>query len=164
MPLGQSLTEFIENSSDFREIKRALAVKMLLEGYKHAAIQSLVNVSSGFINKWKQAFFQGGVEGLKLAYKRSQDFLEPEHRQEVIEWLKTKATWNLSELEYEIANKYGDIFQSKQSYYELFDEAKINWKKTQTQNPKHDPELVASKKKKFVPYCQRDVVKLRRES
>ena len=74
----RSLTEFIENSLDFREIKRALAVKMLLEGYKHAAIQSVLGVSSGFISKWKQAFFQGGVEGLKLASKGSQGFLEPE--------------------------------------------------------------------------------------
>ena len=38
---------------------------------------------------------------------------------------------------------------SKQSYYDLFDAASISWKKTQANNPKHDPELVASKKKEI---------------
>ncbi len=48
---------------------------MVLEGYKHKAIQSILGVSSGFISKWKKAFFKQGVEGLKLAYKGSQEFL-----------------------------------------------------------------------------------------
>jgi putative transposase len=37
-------------------------------------------------------------------------------------------------------------FSSKQSYYDLFDAVTISWKKSQVNNPKHDPELVASKK------------------
>ncbi|MGH2415701.1 MAG: winged helix-turn-helix domain-containing protein, partial [Microcystaceae cyanobacterium] len=45
--------------------------------------------------------------------------------------------------------KYGVVFESKQSYYDLFDVARISWKKTQAHNPKHDEELVASKKKEL---------------
>jgi hypothetical protein len=37
------------------------------------------------------------------------------------------------------------IYKSKQSYYELFDRAKISWKKTQKTNPKFDKELVKKK-------------------
>ena len=132
----RSLSEFIENSQDKREVQRAIAVKMLLEGYKHEAIESILGVSSGFISKWKKAFFKQGVEGLKLAYKGSQGLLNVQQRASVIEWLKTNDKWNLSELEYEIASKYGVVFQSKQSYYELFDAARISWKKTQARNPK----------------------------
>lgn len=66
---------------DKREVKRALAVKMLLCGYKHEAIMPILGVSSGFISKWKKAFFQNGIEGLKLAYKGSQGFLNQEQRE-----------------------------------------------------------------------------------
>ncbi len=38
-------------------------------------------------------------------------------------------------------------FSSKQSYYDLFDAVTISWKKSQVNNPKHDPEFVASKKR-----------------
>lgn len=42
----RSLSEFIENSQDKREIQRALAVKMLLEGYTHVAIQLEFSLNS----------------------------------------------------------------------------------------------------------------------
>lgn len=160
----RSLTEFIENSQDKREVKRAVAVKMLLSGYKHEAIMPILGVSSGFISKWKKAFFQNGIEGLKLAHKGSKGFLNLQQRLEVIEWLKTKNRWTLNELEYQIASKYGVVFESKQSYYDFFNEARISWKKTQADNPKHDPELVASKKKKFVHSWKHDETKLSLEN
>lgn len=160
----RSLSDFIENSQDKREVQRAIAVKMLLEGYTHVAIESILGVSSGFISKWKKAFFTSGIEGLKLGYKGSQGFLTPQQRASIIEWLKIKDKWNVSELEYEIASKYGVVFESKQSYYDLFDAARISWKKTQAYNPKHDEELVASKKKNSVGYWKRDERKLSQES
>ncbi len=160
----RSLLEFIENSQDKREVQRAIAVRMLLEGYTHVTIQSILSVSSGFISKCKKAFFTSGVEGLKLRYKGSQGFLNSQQRAGVIKWLKTKDKWNLSELEYEIAFSYGVVFESKQSYYDLFDAARISWKKTQAHNPKYDEELVASKKKKSVSCSKPDVLKSSQES
>lgn len=113
-PKGQSLSEFIEDRQDKREIQRAIAVKMLLEGYKHEAIQTVLGVPSGFISKWKKAFFREGVEGLKLAYKGSQGFLNPQQRHEVIEWLKTKDRWNLNELDVADRNTNRSSPQSRQ--------------------------------------------------
>lgn len=155
----RSLEEFIENSQDKREVQRAIAVKMLLYGYKHEEIMPILGVSSGFISKWKKAFFKSGVEGLKVAHKGSIGLLSPEQRSSIIEWLLTKQRWTLNELEYEISRKYGVTFSSKQSYYDLFNEARISWKKTQAHNPKYDEELVASKKKIFVHCWQGDVRK-----
>jgi putative transposase len=66
----------------------------------------------------------------------------------------------LNELEYELSHKYGVTFSSKQSYYDLFNEARISWKKTQAHNPKYDEELVASKKKRFVHCWLGDVRKM----
>ena len=143
------LEDFIKNSADKREITRAMAVKMLLSGHKHKDIMPILGVSSGFISGWKKAFFQNGVEGLKLAHKGSKGFLDAQQHAEIIEWLRTKDKWTFNELEYEVASKYGVTFASKQSYYDLFNEARISWKKTQASNPKYDPELVALKKKEI---------------
>ncbi len=152
----QALDNFIKNSQDKREITRAMAVKMLLCGYKHKEIMPVLDVSSGFITTWKKAFFQNGVEALKLAYKGSKGFLDAQQHSEIIEWLRSRDRWTFNELEYQIASKYGITFESKQSYYDLFNEARISWKKSQASNPKHDPELVALKKKKFVNCWIRD--------
>jgi len=37
------------------------------------------------------------------------------------------------------------VFNSKQSYYTLFEQAGIRWKKTQKRNPKAEPKLVEKK-------------------
>ncbi|WP_371128348.1 hypothetical protein [Gloeomargarita lithophora] len=39
------------------------------------------------------------------------------------------------------------IYKSKKSYYSLFSEAGITWKRSQKTNPKSEPELVKKKKK-----------------
>ena len=129
---------------------------MLFSGYNHEAIMAILGVSSGFISKWKKAFFQSGVEGLKLAHKGSLGLLNTIQRLEIIEWLQSKSQWTINELEYHIATKYEVTFESKQSYYDLFNEAGISWKKSQANNPKYDPELVELKKKKFVNCCPCD--------
>ncbi len=145
----RSLTEFIDNTKNKLEIQRATAVKMLLSGYTHKEIMPILGVSSGFLSKYKKAFFQDGIEGLKVKYKGSQGLLSSEQHLEVIQWLQSKNSWTLDELEYYIADKYEVTFESKQSYYNLFNEAGISWKKAQTNNPKYDPELVESKKKEI---------------
>jgi putative transposase len=48
---------------------------------------------------------------------------------------------------YYIDERYGVIYRSKQSYYELFKKAKISWHKSQKCNPKHDSDLVDEKKR-----------------
>ncbi len=42
-------------------------------------------------------------------------------------------------------NHYEVVFQSQQSYYNLFKAAGISWKKSQRSNPRKDPELVEKK-------------------
>ncbi len=102
-------------------------------------------MSSGFISKWTGRYEQLGVSGLKLGYSGSVGYLEPEQRQAVITWLKSKNYWNLAELQAHIEQEYEVVFDSKQSYYTLFEQAGIRWKKTQKPNPKADPELVEKK-------------------
>ena len=143
------LRQFIQDNPDPRELKRALAVQMVLQDYRHREIQSVLQVSSGFISKWIQAFDKQGVEGLRLQHKGSTGYLDAQQRQAVLEWLKQKNYWDLQELQIYLENSYGVVFRSLQSYYELFHQAGISWKKTQKRNPKEDPVLVQKKNRKL---------------
>lgn len=141
----KDLKAFIQSNPDARELKRAVAVQMFLKGFKHREIGESLGVSSGFISKWTQRYEESGVLGLQLGYLGSVGHLKPEQRQEVITWLQRKNYWNLAELQEHIEQEYEVKFDSKQSYYTLFAQAGISWKKTQKCNPKADPELVEKK-------------------
>lgn len=143
------LKEFIHSNPEPRELKRAVAVKMFLQGYKHREIQVVWGVSSGFISKWTHLYEQLGVAGLRLGYSGSVGYLEPGQRQTVIAWLQTKDYWNLAELQGHIQDEYDVVFDSKQSYYTLFEQAGISWKKTQKRNPKEDAALVQKKTRDY---------------
>jgi putative transposase len=143
------LKEFVQSNPDARELKRAVAVQMFLKGYKHREIQESLSVSSGFISKWSALYAELGVSGLKLRHKGSVGYLTPEQRQSVLTWLQRKEYWNLAELQGYIHHEHQVVFESKQSYYSLFKEAGMSWKKTQKRNPKANPELVQKKDRKL---------------
>lgn len=141
----EELRDFIQGNPDQRELKRALAVQMVIENYTHSQIAEILQVSNGFVNKWKFIFMEQGVAGLRLKYQGSRGYLDSQQRKTVIEWLKQKNHWHLNELKDYIESSFGIVFESKQSYYQLFKEASISWKKTQKNNPRKDPILVAKK-------------------
>lgn len=157
------LSQLIEENPDPRELKRALAVQMVLQDYRHREIQSILQVSSGFISKWTQAYEQQELKGLWLRHKGSVGYLEVEQQQAVLKWLKQKNYWDFQELQAYVDEHYGVIFQSRQSYYELFYKAGISWKKTRQKaeesfpcfiaaqkcNPKKDPELIEKKTRDY---------------
>jgi putative transposase len=141
------LTEFIKSNPDPRELKRALAVKMVADGKCYTEISRLVGISQARISYWKQQYANQGIEGIKLGYQGAKRLVSTQEREEIIKWLTEKNYWNLEELVAHIETKYGIIYQSKQSYYELFAAAKISWKRTQKSNPKSDPEQVKKKRR-----------------
>ena len=143
--MPDDLHPFIRSNPDGRELQRAVAVQMALNGYKHREIMETLGVSSGFISKWTHAYQQSGVTGLKLGYVGSMGYLNPEQRERVITWLKGKNAWNLADLQTYIEQTYAVVFASKQSYDTLFQQAGIRWKKTQKRNPKADPMVVPQK-------------------
>ncbi len=139
------LINFTKSRLYSRELKRAIAVKLSLQQYSYTQIQDILNVSLGFISKWKAAFSSEGIKGLLLKYKGAKPLLKAEEKQEILAWLKQKNYWNFEELFSYISLNYQVTFKSKQSYYDLFKEAGISWKKTQKKNPKKDPDLVKKK-------------------
>ena len=159
----KELQDFITNGPDRREVRKALAVKLVYQGYLYDQIQAILDVSRGSITGWKQAYEKYGIDGLRLRHKGRKSYLSWEQREQVLSWLQTKDCWELGELEYKLAFEYDVVYQSKQSYYNLFDAASISWKKTTKLNPKADPDTVAAKKKKFKHCWKTSVSKSKQE-
>src|SRR6476661_3310335 len=142
------LTAFLAEKRDSREYRRALAVKLALQGYLYEAISDMLDVTPGFISQVKKAYEAAGTAGLTLKYQGTPPYLSEDERQAVIIWLKAQQQWSVEHLHDYLATTYGVVFQSRQSYYQLLADAEITYKRTQRSNPKTDPEQVAAKKKR----------------
>ncbi len=138
----QELDEWIKTNLDSRELKRALGVKLALQGWAYRAIAEVLNVSTSFISKWKKRYEDSGISGLKLSYQGAESYLTEQQKQEVIEWLKAQKYWDLSELECYLVEQYDVVFKSPTSYYELLKAARKSWQKAQKKHPRQDPEVV----------------------
>jgi transposase len=66
-----------------------------------------------------------GLKGLKSRYQGTKGFLSKTERAAIIEWLILQKSWDISELEVYLIERYDVVFQSRQSYYQLLKEARI---------------------------------------
>ncbi len=122
---------------------------MALLGEPYSKITETVGMHKSSITIWKQKFLTKGLDGIKLGYQGSSSYLTSAQRAETIEMLQNKNYWNLDELVAYLDEKYGVIYQSKQSYYDLLSAAGISWKKSQKVNPKVNLELVKKKREEI---------------
>lgn len=144
-----SLEGLIKSNPDPRELKRAIVVKMAMEGYADQMIAQILGVNKNFVRDWKKAFKVGGVAGIKLGYQGTKGKLTPEQRGEIMEWLRNKDYWHLDELINHLEDKYDVVYKSKQSYYDLFEQGRVSWKSSQKVNPKLDKKLVKKKREEI---------------
>ena len=75
-----SLQEFIDYRPDAREVRKALAVKLVYQGYKYEEIQTILDVSVGSITSWKQTYEEYGISGLRLNHKGRKSYLTAQQR------------------------------------------------------------------------------------
>lgn len=83
------LQDFMALHPDAREVRKALAVKLVYQGYLYDEIQTILDVSRGSITAWKQAYEEDGIDGLRLNYKGRKSYLLSAQREEVLSWLQT---------------------------------------------------------------------------
>jgi putative transposase len=143
------LQEFIDERPDAREVRKALAVKLVYQSYKYEEIQTILDVSLGSISSWKQAYETEGISGIRLNYKGRKSYLNTQQREEVLAWLQTKECWELGELEYKLAEEYDVIYESKRSYYNLFDAAGSALEENHFLESKSRPRSCCCKKKEI---------------
>ena len=70
-------------------------------------------------------------------------------RFEILLHLKDEPHYNVEKLKELIKNRYGIVYQSSQSYYDLLKEAGLSWHQTQAVNPKRDEEEVLLKRQEL---------------
>ena len=142
----QALTEFIQTARDSRELKRALAVKMLLASDSRAEIAEVLAVSESFLDKWRRVYRRDGVAGLRLRYRGSSGYLAPVDKRAVLAWIRTQTCWDVRRVQAHIWEQYGVRDKSRQSYYALLKEARQSWKKTQHRHPEANEAHIAAKR------------------
>ncbi len=79
------------------EVKRALAVKMILFDFKTEAICALLNVSDALVSQWKIRYENEGAKALKLNYKGGTGFLTEDQRDEIIFHLRRQPHYRVEE-------------------------------------------------------------------
>lgn len=145
----ETLEEFIQNNPDHRELKRALAVQMKHRGYSYRQIREVLQVSLGFISNCNRLYQVHGIQGLKLNYWGTQGYLQPQQKQELLNWLAQKDSWLIEEVIAHVEECYGVVYQSLQSYYSLLFEAGFSFKKAQATHPSQDEAQVEQKKRRL---------------
>jgi transposase len=122
-----TLEELIMSNPEPRELKRALAVKMRLQGMKHDQIQPVLGVHSSYISRWESRYRQEGVAGLHSKYQGSRGYLTQTQRQEVTDWIQQENQRTLWELIDYLEKHYEVVYSSVQSYYDLLKQAGMSW-------------------------------------
>ncbi|MEM9680524.1 MAG: transposase [Bacteroidota bacterium] len=127
-----TLDDIIDNkSSDPRELKRALIVKMDRSGVPRKQIASLFNVPETNVSRWCIRYDSNGQQAssLLLGYKGSTSYLNEDQKSEIVQYLKGKTSIRLNDLKKYILDKYGVKYKSDQSYYDLLKMENMSWKK-----------------------------------
>jgi transposase len=86
------LAQLIEKTSDVRELKRAVCVKLRKGGMATEAVGEVLHLPPRTVRAWCQRDEQEGVAGLRLQYRGSESYLSVEQRQEIEDWLRARET------------------------------------------------------------------------
>lgn len=134
--MSDPLNQFLEETRDTREYRRAVAVQMARQGIDYDTITAVLSVSKAFISKWIGIYAEHGVVGLRMGYRGSVGYLTAAQREQTIAWLRAQESWSVPALQAYLQETFQVVYQSLQSYYDLLHAAGLSWKKTQATNPK----------------------------
>ena len=143
------LAKLIEETTDVRELKRALSVKLSEEGMATEAIGAVLQVTPRAVRQWRKRYKREGVEGLHVRYRGSESYLRVEQRREIEEWLGSQETITVDEVRDEIEARYGIIYQSKQSYYALLDASGLSYHRTEKGNPNRNEAQILERREEI---------------
>ena len=142
----ESLDDIINASTDGREVKRALSVKMALQEMPTSQISALLNVSAQYVSKWRVRYEAAGAQALLLGYQGSSGYLSGEQREAICAWIQSHERITVEAVRDYIEAEYDVLYQSKQSYYDLLQEAGLSYHKSEPRNPQRDEALVVERR------------------
>lgn len=115
------IDEIINEATDAREVKRAVSIKMGQQGFSPAQICQVLNVSLQYVSKWKGQYEAEGAAALRVRYRGSEGYLREAERQEILQWIGAQETVSVETVRDYVEERYGVVYHSKQSYYELLE-------------------------------------------
>src|SRR5258705_4227544 len=89
-PSMNRLAQLIEETTEVRELKRAVSVKLGERGLAPEAVGEVLQVTPRTVRKWRQRYEREGVEGLQVRNRGRESYLSVEQRQEIEEWLRAQ--------------------------------------------------------------------------
>lgn len=151
--------DFLSDVRDVREYKRAMVVRLSLEGYLDEDICTILNISLNFIQKWTSLYHLHGVHVFRLGYTGYGGYLTNDERNAVLTWLREHDSWNIDALCEHLETVYAVTYLSAQRYDTFFHDAGLSHKKAQITNPHQDPWAIDQKKRDTI-LISRPIVKL----
>jgi putative transposase len=143
------LGKLIEETTDGREWKRAVSVKLSEGGMATESVGEVLHVTPRAVRAWRKRYEREGVEGLRVRYRGSESDLSVEQRHDIEAWLGARETITLEEVRDEIEARYGIVYQSKQSYYDLLEASGLSYHRTEKDNPKRNEAQVLERREEM---------------
>jgi transposase len=143
------IDEIINEARDVREVKRAVSVKMSVQGFSPAQICQVLNVSLQYVSKWKGLYEAGGGAALRLGHRGSEGYLREEERHATVQWIEAQESVSVEALRDYVEAQYGVVYRSKQSYYELLDAGGMSYHRSEKRNPKRDEAQVLARREEI---------------
>jgi putative transposase len=160
----QDLDEMIDEATDAREVKRAVSVKMGQQGFSPGQICQVLNVSPQYVSKWKGQYEAEGAAALRLSHRGSEGYLSEAQRQEIVQWIGAHQTLTVAAVRDAVEERYGVIYQSKQSYYDLLEAGGLSYHRSEKVNPKRDEAQVVARREEIKKNWRRTGKRLSAES
>lgn len=132
-----------------RELKRALSVKLREGGLATEAVGEVLQVTPRTVRAWRQRYEQEGVEGLRVRYRGSESYPRVEQRREIEDWLGAQETLTVEEVRAEIEARFGIVYQSKHSYYDLLEASGWSYHRTEKGNPNRNETQVLERREEI---------------
>jgi transposase len=157
-----SIDEFIRyEASSKKETCRAQAILFLNDGYDSKMILRFTCFTGGYAYELTQRFKLLGIEGLRdRKKKRPKNLLTKNQREEIKVALKQDTPrqygydcdyWTTGVLANVIEERFNVRYKSKTSYYVMFKDARISFRKPDSKYQKRDEAVVAQWKKDTQP-------------
>jgi transposase len=143
------LAQLIEETTDVRELKRAVSVKLGEQGIATEAVGAVLQVTPRAVRKWRRRYEREGVAGLEVRNRGSESYLSVAQRQEVADGLGAQETSTLEEVRDELEARYGLVYPSTQSSYALLAASGLSYHRTEKGNPKRSEAQVLERREEI---------------
>ena len=109
----------------------------------------MLNVSPLYVSKWKGPYEAEGAAALRLGHRGSDGDLQKEARHEILQWIEGQETVSVEAVRDDVEVRYGVVYQSKQSDYDLWEAGGMSYHRSEKGNPKRDEAQVLTQREEI---------------